>query len=152
LLGLLITLAAVMGFSWYGLRQLNGLRTLQTDTIDLNRHDSLLLLRVQNDVDTAGLQIRDMIQSRDTAGISAYRAQFEHLRTDLQDAIDAEARLALSTRRTDKQAELMQALQNFWRSSDQVFAAASVGREAAARKLASSELFPEQTTLAGRVS
>ena len=152
LLGLLITLAAVMGFSWYGLHQLKGLRTLQTDTIDLNRHDSLLLLRVQNDVDTAGLQIRDMIQSRDTAGISAYRAQFEHLRTDLQDAIDAEARLALSTRRADKQAELMQALQNFWRSSDQVFAAASAGREAAARKLASTELFPEQTTLASRVS
>lgn len=152
LLGLLITLAAVMGFSWYGLHQLNGLRTLQTDTIDLNRHDSLLLLRVQNDVDTAGLEIRDMIQSRDKAGISAYRAQFDHLRTDLQDAIDAEARLVPLTRRADKQAELVQALQEFWRSSDQVFAAANEGREAAARKLASTELFPGQSLLASRVS
>ncbi len=152
LLGLLITLAAVMGFSWYGLHQLNGLRTLQTDTIDLNRHDSLLLLRVQNDVDTAGLQIRDMIQSRNKAGISGYRAQFDHLRTDLQDAIDAEALLAPHTRRADKQAELVQALQQFWHSSDQVFAAASAGREAAARSLALTELFPGQSMLASRVS
>ena len=152
LLGLLITLAAVMGFSWYGLHQLNGLRTLQTDTIDLNRHDSLLLLRVQNDVDTAGLQIRDMIQSRNTAGISAYRAQFDHLRTDLQEAIDAESQLAPLTRRTEKQAELVQALQEFWRGSDQVFAAASAGQEGAARRLASSKLFPEQSNLASRVS
>src|SRR6185437_10320951 len=114
LLGLLITLAAVMGFSWYGLHQLNGLRRLQTDTIDLNRHDSLLLLRVQNDVDTAGLRVRDMIQSHSTTRISAYRAQFDHLRADLQDAIEAEARLAPLTRRADKQAELVRALQEFW--------------------------------------
>jgi signal transduction histidine kinase len=152
LLGLLITLAAVMGFSWYGLHQLNGLRRLQTDTIDLNRHDSLLLLRVQNDVDMAGLRIRDMIQSRSTTGISAYRAQFDHLRTDLQDAIDAEARLAPLTRRADKQAELVEALRQFWRTSDQVFDAASAGRETTARKLASTELFPGQTLLASRVS
>lgn len=152
LLGLLITLAAVMGFSWYGLHQLKGLRALQTDTIDLNRHDSLLLLRVQNDVDTAGLQIRDMIQSRNKAGISAYRAQFDHLRADLQDAIDAEGRLAPLTRRADKHAELVEALHQFWHSSDQVFAAASHGKEAAARKLASTELFPGQTLLASRVS
>jgi signal transduction histidine kinase len=152
LLGLLVTLAAVMGFSWYGLQQLNGLRRLQTDTIDLNRHDSLLLLRVQNDVDTAGLRVRDMIQSHSTTRISAYRAQFDHLRADLQDAIEAEARLAPLTRRADKRAELVRALQEFWRTSDQVFAAASEGREAAARKLASTELFPGQSLLASRVS
>lgn len=152
LFGLLITLAAVLGFSWYSLHQVNGLRTLQTDTIDLNRHDSLLLLRVQNDVDTAGLEIRDMIQSESNTPISAYRTEFDHLRADLQDAIDAEARLAPLTRRADKQAELVDALQRFWRSSDQVFAAASAGREAAARRLASTELFPGQATLASRVS
>jgi signal transduction histidine kinase len=152
LFGLLITLAAVLGFSWYSLHQVNGLRTLQTDTIDLDRHDSLLLLRVQNDVDTAGLEIRDMIQSESNTPISAYRTEFDHLRADLQDAIDAEARLAPLTRRADKQAELVDALQRFWRSSDQVFAAASAGREAAARRLASTELFPGQATLASRVS
>jgi signal transduction histidine kinase len=107
---------------------------------------------VQNDVDTAGLRVRDMIQSHSTTRISAYRAQFDHLRADLQDAIEAEARLAPLTRRADKQAELVRALQEFWRTSDQVFAAASEGREAAARKLASTELFPGQSLLASRVS
>ncbi len=50
----------MMGFSWYALYQLSGLRKLQTQTIDLNRHDSLLLLRVQNDLNTVGLKLRDM--------------------------------------------------------------------------------------------
>jgi hypothetical protein len=58
LLGLLITLAAVAGFSSYTLFQLDRLRRLQTDTIDLNRHDSLLLVRVQGDINTIGLKLR----------------------------------------------------------------------------------------------
>ncbi|MBV9611644.1 MAG: sensor histidine kinase, partial [Acidobacteriaceae bacterium] len=58
LLGLLITLAAVMCFSLYELHQINGLRKLQTDTIDLNRHDSLLLIRVENGVNMIGLKLR----------------------------------------------------------------------------------------------
>jgi signal transduction histidine kinase len=152
LLGLLFTLAAVMGFSWYALQQLHGLRKLQTDTIDINRHDSLLLLTVQNDVNTIGLKLRDMTQSSSRAGISAYRAEFNQLRADLQASIGREADLAPANRQAATQAQLVKALQDFWRSSDRVFAAASKGREAAARRLAATQLFPEQTMLASRVS
>ena len=60
LLGLLVTLAAVAGFSSYTLKQLDGLEALQTQTIDLNRHDSLLLLRVESDLNMIGLRLRDM--------------------------------------------------------------------------------------------
>ncbi|MBV9497996.1 MAG: sensor histidine kinase [Acidobacteriaceae bacterium] len=152
LLGLLFTLAAVMGFSWYALHQLHGLRKLQTDTIDINRHDSLLLLAVLNDVNTIGLKVRDMTQSSSRSRISAYRAEFDQIRADLQSTIGKEASLVPANRRADTQAELVKALQHFWRSSDLVFAAASVGREAAARRLASTRLFPEQARLAARVS
>ena len=152
LLGLLFTLAAVMGFSWYALHQLHGLRKLQTNTIDINRHDSLLLLTVQNDVNTIGLKLRDMTQSSSRSGISAYRAEFDQLRGDLQAAIDEEAELVPASRRATTQARLIKTLQDFWRSSDRVFAAASEGREAAARRLAATQLFPEQTVLASRVS
>ncbi len=152
LLGLLITLAAVTGFSWYALHQLNGLRKLQTDTIDLDRHDSLLLLRVQNDLNTIGLKLRDMTEAPRTLGIAVYRDDFARLRTDLNDAIHAEAKLAPEIRRADRQAALMESLNRFWKTSDQVFAAAIAGHEASARALASTKLSQEQSALATRVS
>ena len=80
LLGLLITLAAVMGFSLYELHQINGLRKLQTDTIDLNRHDSLLLIRVENDVNMIGLKLRDMTHAPRNSGIAKFGSQFARLR------------------------------------------------------------------------
>ena len=98
LFGLFVTLAAVTIFSWYALTQLNGLRKLQTDTIDLNRHDSLLLLRVQNDLNTLGLALRDMSEIQPPPTIAEYRAEFAHLRADLEEAIQEEEQLAPVTR------------------------------------------------------
>lgn len=152
LFGLLITLAAVTVFSWYTLLQLNGLRKLQTDTIDLNRHDSLLLLRVQNDLNTLGLTLRDMTENQQNSGIAEYRARFTRLRADLEEAIQAEAQLARLTRRADSESQLLESLKHFWQSSDQVFEAASEGHEADARELASTQLSAEQLVLAAHVS
>src|SRR5919199_4899878 len=99
LLGLLITLAAVTFFSWYSLRQLAGLRQLQRQTIDLNRHDSLLLLQVQNDLNAVGLKLRDMVHVSGTSKVTEYQAEFERLRADLEESIREESRLAPVTRR-----------------------------------------------------
>ncbi len=152
LLGLLVTLAAVTGFSWYALYQLSGLRKLQTETIDLDRHDSLLLLQVQNDLNTIGLKLRDMTEAPRSLGIAVYRDDFARLRTDLNDAILAEAKLAPVIRRADRQAALVESLNRFWKTSDQVFAAAAAGHEIAARNLASTSLSEEQSSLATQVS
>jgi signal transduction histidine kinase len=152
ILGLVFTVAAVTGFSSYALHQLSGLRKLQTDTIDLNRHDSLLLLRVQSDLNTIGLKLRDMAEPQVNSAIAEYRDQFAALRSDLEDAIQREAELAPVTRRASTQAQLVDALRQFWETSDEVFAAASAGNEAAARALASTRLSAQQTTLASRVS
>lgn len=152
LLGLLITLVAVTGFSWYALYQLSGLRKLQTETIDLDRHDSLLLLRVQNDLNTVGLKLRDMTSAPRTAGVRVYQSEFARLHSDLDEAIDEEAKLAPVIRRADRQAALVESLRHFWKTSDEVFAEASAGHEAAARSLASTRLSDEQLTLATRVS
>ncbi len=152
LVGLLVTLAAVTGFSSYALNQLSGLRKLQTQTIDLNRHDSLLLLQVQNDVNTIGLKLRDMTQMPRTSGIGEFRNEFARLRADLEDAIQKDARLAPVTRRAEDQAALADTLDQFWRTSDQVFKRASTGRESAARALVATQLSKEQSILASRVS
>ena len=50
LLGLVITLIAVLAYSAYITVQLRGLRKLQSDMVDRGRKDSLQLLRLQNDV------------------------------------------------------------------------------------------------------
>ncbi len=151
-MGLLVTLAAVTGFSWYALFQLHKLRKLQTEIIDLNRHDSLLLVRVQNDLNTVGLKLRDMTQAPDGLSIATYRGQFSVLRNDLEDAIEAEARLTPVTRRPDKQAMLVNSLQQFWRTSDQAFQQAAAGRESEAKALIVTHLSSQQSTLATQVS
>jgi len=48
--GLVITLAAVVAYSWYITRQLSGLREMQNNLVARNRKDSLQLLRIQNDL------------------------------------------------------------------------------------------------------
>ena len=63
LVGLIITLATVVGYSWYISGQISRLRQLQTDLTDRNRRDSLQLLRIQNDLNQLGLAMRDMLDA-----------------------------------------------------------------------------------------
>ena len=152
LIGLLVTVVAIAGFSWYALFQLHRLRKLQTEIIDLNRHDSLLLLRVQSDLNAVGLKLRDMAEPLDGLGISKYRNQLAALREDLQEAIQAESRLTPVTRRPDRQTELVNSLEDFWRMSDRVFEQAAKQGEAAARGLVVTDLAERQSVLASKVS
>jgi signal transduction histidine kinase len=155
LLGLLITLAAVAGFSSYTLFQLDKLRNLQTDTIDLNRHDSLLLVRVQGDINTIGLKLRDMRDMTggpETQAIAQIREDLNRLRADLQESIDEEEKLDPVTRQADQHAELIKTLREFWQNSDDVFAAAKQGHAGIVKVLATTNLFARQEALAARVS
>lgn len=151
LFGLLITLSAVTGSSWYSLRQLSGLRKLQTQTIDANRHDSLLLLEVQNDLNGVGLKLRDIVQSSNSSKVSEHQSEFERLRADLEQSINEEARLAPVTRRPERQQELMRDLQDLRETSNKVFTLAESGDESAARQLASTKLSAQQAATASLV-
>lgn len=148
LLGLLVTLAAVAGYSSYTLHQLESLRTLQTDTIDLNRHDSLLLLEAESDLNMIGLRVRDMIRSNEPGNVTRYRSEFDKLHGQLQRAIEQEEKLSPISRKADQHAKLISALKQFWQSSDEVFTAANQGHEQAARSIASTRLFRQQAALA----
>jgi hypothetical protein len=85
-LGLLITLTTVVAYSWYITGQISGLQRLQTDLADRNRKDSLQLLRIQNDLNQLGLAMRDMLDSEEPYPLTAWSAQFDRIRTDLDDA------------------------------------------------------------------
>jgi len=65
LVGLVLTLAAVLLFAYYMTTQLTGLRALQGNLVDRNRKDSLQLLRVQNDLNSLALAMRDMLDARE---------------------------------------------------------------------------------------
>ncbi|MDQ2712476.1 MAG: sensor histidine kinase [Acidobacteriota bacterium] len=151
LLGLLITLGAVVGFSSYSLYRLHGLRKLQLNIIDLNRHDTLQLLLVQNDLNSVGMKLRD---AKDLSGasIGPYKRDFDVLRKDLDRAVRYEQRLSPVVRQPTQEAELASSLHRFWATSDAVFAAAATGHEVKARSLASNRLSQLQAELATQIS
>ena len=119
--GLFVSLAALAVYAGYTITQLHMLRRLQTDIIDRNRRDSLLLLRVQNDLNNLGLGMRDMLDSKDGYPLTAYRSQFQRVRTDLEDAFRRESAVAPAERTPDQARYLASNVAQFWDAVDRIF-------------------------------
>jgi hypothetical protein len=130
---MVITLAAASADSYYLTRQIARLRALQTDLADRNREDSLQLLRIQNDLNSLGLAMRDMLDSDEPYPLTAWSAQFQRVRLDLEDAFPREEQLAVATRTPEQRQYLADSLAQFWDASDRIFALARGGHEADAR-------------------
>jgi len=152
LLGLFITLSAVVAYSAYITWQVAGLRKLQSDLIDRNRKDSLQLLRIQNDLNLLAVAMRDMLGNDEPYPLTAWSAQFQRIRTDLDDAMRLEARLALTTRTPEQSASLSRSLAQFWDAVDRVFALASEGKENDARTQIQLSLQARQAALSTAVA
>jgi signal transduction histidine kinase len=133
LLGLIITLAAVVAYSAYITWQVAGLRKLQSELIDRNRKDSLQLLRIQNDLNVLAVAMRDMIDNDEPYPLTAWESQFQRIRTDLDDAMHIEAGLASTSRTPEQSMSLNSSLTQFWDAVDRVFSLAGSGREKEAR-------------------
>ena len=152
LLGLIITLAAVIAYSAYITWQVAGLRKLQADLIDRNRKDSLQLLRIQNDLNLLAVAMRDMIDNDEPYPLTAWSAQFRRIRTDLDDAMRLEAELAPTSRTQEQSASLSSSLTQFWDAVDRVFALAGEGREKDARAQIQLSLQARQAALSTAVA
>ena len=133
LLGLVITLAAVVAYSGYITRQIAGLRQLQSGLTERNRKDSLQLLRIQNDLNSVGLAMRDMLDGGQPYPLSAWSTQFQRLRADLDDAVKRESQVAPVTRPPDQQQFLVNSFQQFWSAVDQMLTLTREGKDAEAR-------------------
>ena len=67
---------------------------LQTTTIDRNRTDSLLLLRIQNGLNSLALTMRDMLDAGEPYPLTAWQPQIRRIRADLDDALAREETLS----------------------------------------------------------
>jgi len=152
LLGLIITLAAIVAYSAYTTVQLSGLRKLQSDLVDRNRKDSLQLLRLQNDLNAVALAMRDMLDAGEPYPLSAWAAQFERLRTDLDSALRLEEENAEAHRTPEQRQYLRQQLAQFWDAVDRMFALAREGKDQEAREQIRLSLQARQAALSTAVS
>ena len=126
----MLTLAAVLVYSFYTRSQLSGLRTLQSEMVDRNRRDSLELLRVQNDLNLLGLAMRDMLDAREPYPLTAWSAQFERIHEDLDAALKLEASVSPAARTADQRQFLNQSVAQFWDAAARMFELAGAGKEA----------------------
>ncbi len=152
LAGLAITLSAVALYSGYTVAQLRSLERLQTGTIDRNRADSLLLLRIQNDLNSVALAMRDMTEGTEPYPLTAWKAQLQRIRTDLDDAMEREAALSPFGGNSDQRSYLKASVKQFWDAVDRMFAMAAGGQEAEARSLIRLSLQARQEALSTAVA
>jgi signal transduction histidine kinase len=152
LLGLVITLATVVTYSWYISGQISGLRRLQTELTDRNRRDSLQLLRIQNDLNQLALAMRDMLDAAEPYPLTAWSTQFDRIRLDLDAALKQQGEVALA-RQTPQQREfLATSLKQFWNAVDRVFELARTGNETEARAQIQLSLQARQAALSTAVA
>lgn len=151
-LGLLITLIAVIAYTGYISMQISGLRKLQSDTAEQYRKDSLQLLRIQDDLNSLGLAMRDMLANDEPYPLSAWSSQFERVRADLGDALQLEGQSSAVHRTPEQIQFLSNSFAQFWDAVDRTFALARDGKEKEARDQIRVSLQARQASLASTVA
>lgn len=121
LVGLVVILCSVVAYSWYIRLQITELREVQRELVNRNRRDSLQLLRVQNDLNGLALAMRDMEAGDDPYPLIAWQSQFARLRNDLEDALQAEDKVAPRTRTPEQRQYLAKSFDDFWNEVDNLF-------------------------------
>ncbi len=127
LAGLATTLLAVGVYSGYTIVQLRSLRTLQTQTIDRNRTDTLLLLRIQNGLNSLAVTMRDMLDEQEPYPLTAWAPQFHRIRADLEDALAREDKYSLADLSSNQRRYLTNSFRQFWNALDRIFDLARTG-------------------------
>jgi len=134
LFGLFVTLVALVACTWYMTIQIAGLRALQKGLIERSRRDSLQLLRIQNDLHSLAISMRDVLDVRQGQSLSSWSAEFQRLRLDLEDGFRLENQVAPADRTPEQREYLQASLVQFWAAMDHAFDLAATGRDKDARE------------------
>lgn len=149
LAGLAVTLLAVSVYAGYTILQLRSLRELQTQTIDRNRTDTLLLLRIQNSLNSLALAMRDMLDAQEPYPLTAWQPQFHRICADLEDALAKEEKVSVAARTPGQSRYLADSFRQFREAVDRVF---SITPEAEARAQIRLSLQARQAALSTAVA
>jgi len=147
-----ITLAAVVAYASYITVELAGLRKLQSEMVDRNRKDSLQLLRIQNDLNSIALAMRDMLDTTEPYPLTAWSAQFDRIHQDLDAGLKLEEKLAVVNRTPEQRQYLTQSVAQFWDAVNRMFALAENGKDSEAREQIRLSLQARQQALSTAVS
>jgi signal transduction histidine kinase len=150
--GLIVTLAAVFAYSAYITQKITGLRELQNNLVARNRKDSLQLLRIQDDLNSLGLAMRDMLDNDEPYPLTAWQAQFQRIRADLGDAINLEEQAAGNRRTPEQRQYLRNSLAQFWDAADRTFGLGREGKDKDAREQIRLSLQARQASLSNTVA
>ena len=152
LAGLTITLLAVGVYTGYTIVQLHSLQELQTRTIDSNRTDTLLLLRIQNGLNSLALTMRDMVDSEEPYPLTAWQPQFRRIRSDLEDALSREEKFSPLDQSPDQRRYMTDSFRQFWDALGRTFDLARAGHDEEARSTIRMSLQARQAALSTAVS
>jgi signal transduction histidine kinase len=152
LAGLTVTLLAVGVYTGYTMVQLRSLRELQTRTIDSNRIDTLLLLRIQNGLNSLALTMRDMVDSQEPYPLTAWQPQFRRIRADLEDALSREGKFSPLDQSPGQRRYMSDSFRQFWDALNRTFDLARAGKEEEARTRIRMSLQARQAALSTAVS
>lgn len=144
----LLTIGAVGG---YTIAEVRRLRDEQTAISERNRKDSLQLLRIQNDLSSLGVLMRDMADAVEPYPVQGYQPAFDRIRRDLAEATATERTLAPAARAEAQQTMMAQTMEAFWTDVSRMFALAHTN-EAAARELIRGTLIARHRAIDGMVS
>jgi hypothetical protein len=101
--------------------------------LDRNRKDSLQLLRIQNGLNSLALAMRDMLANDEPYPLTAWSAQFQRIRADLDDALRREEQVAVTDRAPEQRQYLGNSVAQFWGAAERTFALARDGKGAEAK-------------------
>ncbi len=86
-LGLTLSLLTIIGFCLYAAHEIGRLRDEQMALSERNRRDSLQLIRIQNNLSTLAITLRDMTDETEPYPMAAWASTFDRLELDLQQAL-----------------------------------------------------------------
>jgi signal transduction histidine kinase len=149
--GVWLALVTIAALGTYTFLQVRKLRDEQTAISERNRKDSLQLLRIQNDLSSIGVLMRDMAEGVEPYPLQGWRPALDRLRRDLAEATAVEQTFAPAARQPAQQARLLQSIETFWAEVDRMFAIGSKD-EAAARQMIRGPLVTEHRAIDGMIS
>ena len=145
--GLAFTLLVIGGYAFYTLRSVGRMREVQTSIVDRNRLGSLQLIRIQNELNSLGLAMRDMLDESQRYPLEAWVAPLARVRENLDDAITREAQLAQGIRSPQQASYLTNAFADFWRACDMAIGLARGGERPKALAMVRGTLQPRLEAL-----